>query len=222
MLLPLRSGELQRLIPSVATGNQFRDALGNPRKILQRIMISSIGGVITLLISQSQVASQFYSLWLVIGVVFLLYILWGPIVEAGRINSRLRKYNYSALFDGFVTDVYLREKIENRHEQANKIGDLEIVENRRTWMFIELEDEDGYLGCISFPMEKNHRSIRKGLNIRCLVFSNNVDFNKISDFSDAWIPSQRIWVGEYPYLLRPAFMELCHYRLREGRSEHPV
>ena len=66
--------EINKLIPSVATGKQFNSALGNPQKIFQRIMISAIGGVITLLISQSQVTSQFYSLWLVLGVIFLLYI----------------------------------------------------------------------------------------------------------------------------------------------------
>ena len=51
MLIPLRPGELQRLIPAVATGSQFRATLGSPREILQRVMISAIGGVITLLIS---------------------------------------------------------------------------------------------------------------------------------------------------------------------------
>ena len=128
MLIPLRNGELNKLIPAVATGNQFRKALGNPRKILQRIMISSIGGSITLVVSQSQVASQFYSLWLLVGVCFLLYILWGPILEAGRKNSELRKYPYAAIFLGEVVDVYVKERIENRHEQANKTGKLEIVE----------------------------------------------------------------------------------------------
>ena len=42
MLVPLRPGELQRLIPAVATSNQFAAALGNPRKILQRVMIAAI------------------------------------------------------------------------------------------------------------------------------------------------------------------------------------
>ena len=49
MLIPLRPGELQRLIPAVATGNQFRFALGNPQEVLQRLMIAAIGGVITFL-----------------------------------------------------------------------------------------------------------------------------------------------------------------------------
>ena len=46
MLIPLRPGELQRLIPAVATGSQFRAALGSPREILQRVMVAAIGGVI--------------------------------------------------------------------------------------------------------------------------------------------------------------------------------
>ncbi len=214
MLIPLKTGELNRLIPAVATGNQFRKALGNPRKILQRIMISSIGGSITLVISQSQVASQFYSLWLLVGVSFLLFILWGPIVEAGRKNSELRKFPSAAIFDGEIIDIYTKERIENRQEQANKIGNLEIVENRRTWIYLELEDEDGYLGKISFPMEKGHQIIRKGMQIRCLVLSQSRNFNSIAALSDAWLPGLRLWVGEYPYLLRPAFEELCSIRMR--------
>ena len=213
MLVKVRQAELLKLIPAVATGNQFKSALGSPRKILQRVMVSSIGGVITLLISQSQVASQFYSFWLIIGVSFLLYLLWGPIVEAGTINSKLRKYNYSAIFDGIISNIYTKEKIENRHEQANKKGQLELVENRRTWIFCELEDDDGYLSVLSFPMEKEHESLRKGLRILCLVLSNNNSFNGPIELSDAWVPSKRLWLGKYPYLLRPAFEEICNQRI---------
>ena len=89
MLIPLRPGELQRLIPAVATGTQFRVALGNPQEVLQRLMIAAIGGVITLLISQSQMASRWGPFWLVTGVVFLLYVLWGPILQAGQKNATL-------------------------------------------------------------------------------------------------------------------------------------
>ncbi len=217
MLLPLRPGELQKLIPAVATGNQFSAALGNPRKILQRVLIAAIGGVITLLISQSQVASQFYALWLIIGVVFLLYVLWSPIIEAGQKNSNLRSYKYAALFEGQINDLYTKERVENRQEQANRRGELVLVENRRTWLILELEDEEGYLGQIFFPMEKKHQYIKPGQRIRCLVLSERNDFSKVSAFSDAWIPSQNLWVGEYPYLLRPAFEEICLMRLDRYR-----
>ena len=213
MLIPLRPGELQRLIPAVATGSQFRAALGSPREILQRVMVAAIGGVITLLISQSQMASRWGPFWLVTGVVFLLYVLWGPIVQAGQSNATLRRYPSAALFEGEVAEVTTRERIENRHEQADSSGKLELVENRRTWMLLELEDEDGYLGRLAFPMDKKHQVIRQGTVVRCLVLSDRKDFSRVSALSDAWIPGLRLWVGDYPFLLRPAFEELCQLRL---------
>ena len=218
MLIPLRPGELQRLIPAVATGTQFSAALGDPRKILQRILIAAIGGVITLLISQSQFSNRWGSIWLLIGVALLLYVLWGPILEAGRRNATLRRYPSAALFDGEVADAFTQERVESRREQANQRGDLELVENRRTWMVLELADEDGYLGRISFPMTKQHGQIRPGARIRCLVLSDRKDFSRIAALTDAWLPGLRLWAGEYPFLLRPAFEELCQLRLASRRS----
>ena len=213
MLIPLRPGELQRLIPAVATGNQFRVSLGKPQEVLQRLMVAAIGGVITLLISQSQMSSRWGPFWLVTGVVFLLYVLWGPILQAGQRNATLRRYPAAALFEGEVADVITRERIENRHEQADSRGRLELVENRRTWVLLELEDEEGYLGRVAFPMDKKHQSIRPGSLIRCLVLSERKDFSKIGALSDAWLPGLKMWVGEYPFLLRPAFEELCQLRI---------
>ena len=56
-----------------------------------------------------------------------------------------------------------------------------------------------------------------GSLIRCLVLSERKDFSKIGALSDAWLPGMRMWVGEYPFLLRPAFEELCQLRLSSRR-----
>jgi hypothetical protein len=215
MLIPLKPGELSRLIPAVATGPQFNACSGNPQKLLQRVLISVIGGVITLLISQTLLfSSQVAPITLVAGFVFLLYVLWGPIVEAGRRNATLRRYPAAALFEGEVADLYTREVVEDRREQANRQGRLELVENRRTWLCLELEDEEGYLGQVRFPMDKKHQVIRRGMVIRTLVLSERADFSRIGAITDAWLPQMKLWVGEYPFLLRPAFEELCLRRLR--------
>jgi len=214
MLIPLKAGELVRLIPAVATGPQFSACSGDPRKLLQRVLISVIGGVIALLISQVLLfRSQAGPVFLVVGFVFLLYVLWGPILEAGRRNATLRRYPAAAIFEGVVSDLFRREVVEDRREQANRQGRLELVENRRTWLCLELEDEDGYLGQIRFPFEKKHERIRPGMVIRCLVLSERKDFTRIGTLSDGWLPQLKQWVGEYPYLLRPAFEELCLRRL---------
>ena len=215
MLLPIKQNEINKLIPSVATGKQFNSALGNPRKVFQRVLVSAIGGVITLLISQSQVTSQFYSLWLVLGVVFLLYILWGPILEASRKNSKFKSYSFSALFDGCVSDIYVEDRIENQHEQANSDGRLELVEKKRTWVVLDIEDEDGFLGNISFPFQNKFNIIKQGMRINCVVFSNRKDFGNIQAISDAWLPEINLWVGYYPFLLRPAFEEFVNRRISD-------
>ena len=218
MLIPLRPGELQRLIPAVATGTQFAAASGDPRKILQRVLIAAIGGVISFLIyNQAQLGSRWGPFWLLLSVVFFLYVLWGPILEAGRRNATLRRYPAAALFDGEVADAFTQERVESRREQANQRGDLEMVENRRTWMVLELADEDGYLARLSFPMAKPHGQIRPGTRVRCLVLSDRKDFSRVAALSDACLPGLRIWVGEYPFLLRPAFEELCQMRLATSR-----
>jgi hypothetical protein len=215
MLIPLRPGELPRLIPAVATGPQFNACSGNPRKVLQRVLISVIGAVITLLISQTLLfSSQFGPVFLVVGVVFALYLLWGPILEAGQKNATLRRYPAAALFEGEIADLYTREIVEERREQANNDGRLELVENRRTWLTLELEDEEGYLGKVRFPFEKKHQQIRAGMVVRVLVLSERKDFSQIGAISDAWLPQLKLWVGEYPFLLRPAFEELCLKRFR--------
>ena len=215
MLIPLKPGELQRLIPAVATGPQFNACTGNPRKVLQRVLISAIGAVITLLISQTLLfSSQFGPVFLVVGVVFALYLLWGPILEAGQKNATLRRYPAAALFEGEIADLYTREIVEDRREQANNDGRLELVENRRTWLTLELEDEEGYLGKVRFPFEKKHQQIRAGMVVRVLVLSERKDFSQVGAISDAWLPQLKLWAGEYPFLLRPAFEELCLKRFR--------
>lgn len=215
MLIPVSASELARLIPAVATGPQFNACNRNPRQLLQRVLIAVIGGVLSLLISQGlSMNSQFAPVMLVIGVVFLLYVLWGPILEAGRRNATLRRYPVAAIFEGEVADLVRREVVEERREQADRSGRLELVENRRTWLCLELADEDGYLGQLRFPMEKKHQQIRRGMLVRALVLSERRDFSRIGAISDAWLPQLKLWVGEYPYLLRPAFEELCLRRLR--------
>ena len=90
MLIPIKQNQISKLIPSVGTGSQFKYALGDPRKILQRLIISSIGGVLNLLLFISQSSTQTENLWLILCVIFFLYIIWGPILESSRKNTNYK------------------------------------------------------------------------------------------------------------------------------------
>ena len=183
MLFPINSNQISKLIPAVGTGSQFKFTLGNPRKVLQRVIVSSIGGFITLIISST--GDQTNNFWLLLCVVFFLFIIWGPILEASRKNLQIRKYKFFSIFDGYVSDIYKTEKIESSREQTDRQGRLEVIENKLS-------------------------QIRVGSNIRCLLVSNNRKFDRDFQLTDAWLPEINLWVGEYPYLLRPAFKEICY------------
>ena len=213
MLIPLKPNQISKLIPSVGTGSQFKYALGDPRKVLQRLIISSIGGVLNLLLFISQSSTQTENLWLLLCVIFFLYIIWGPILESSRKNSSYKQSKFFSLFDGYISDVYRTEIVESSREQSNRQGRLELIEKKRTWLVVELEDDDGYLDKLTFPMENKHSQIRIGSNIRCLVSSNNRNFDRDIQLTDAWLPDTNLWIGEYPYLLRPAFKEICYIYL---------
>ena len=124
MLIPINSSQISKLIPAVGTGSQFKYALGNPRKILQRVIVSSIGGFISLVISST--GDQTNNFWLFLCVGFFLYIIWGPILEASRINLKLRKYKFFSIFEGYVSDIYKTEKIESSREQSNRLSLIHI------------------------------------------------------------------------------------------------
>ena len=119
MLIPIKQTQITKLIPSVGTGGQFKFALGNPRKVLQRLIISSIGGVLNLLLFISQSSTQTENLWLLLCVIFFLYIIWGPILESSRINSSYKKSKFFSLFNGYVSDIYMTERIESSREKSN-------------------------------------------------------------------------------------------------------
>ena len=106
-----------------------------------------------------------------------------------------------------------QKRLKVQENKSNRQGRLEIIENKRTWLVLELEDEDGYLENLTFPMENKHSQIRVGSNIRCLLTSDNRNFDRDFYLTDAWLPEINQWVGEYPYLLRPAFEEICYIYL---------
>ena len=84
---------------------------------------------------------------------------------------------------------------------------------KRKWVVLDIEDEDGFIGNISFPLQKKYNILTKGMKINCVVFSNRRDFDTIQAISDAWCPEINLWVGSYPFLLRPAFEEFVNMRI---------
>ncbi|KKZ11987.1 MAG: hypothetical protein TE42_06235 [Candidatus Synechococcus spongiarum SP3] len=210
MLIPLSGAERDQLLPKVATGPQFSACWGGPQVLLQRVMISVVGGLVSLLFGQAfGFSGPWGSFLLVIGIVFGLTWLWAPVAVAAQQNGRLRRFPHTALVMARVGDLFMEERVAQRREDVNAKGRLELVESKRRWLNLELDDEDGFLGRLAFPLEQKHQGIRRGDVICCLAMANRRDFSPVAAFSDAWLPQQNLWVGRYPYLRRDLLINLC-------------
>ena len=214
MLIPLTRKTFETLVPRVATGAQYVYCWGKVSDFLRRLLISIVGVAIVILgiglIVGPDIGFFRFLLSLIVG----LYWLWGPVLWASLRNLEYRKVSYSGFWRGEVLDVYLTEELIGKEETVNDRGDLVIVENRERCFNIEVGDESGFSTRLQVPLERSHQAIRAGDMAEMLVLSNRKDLSRISKTSDIYIPDNDIWVSDYPYLQREAFVDVSQ-RLQE-------
>ncbi len=220
MLMPLTRAKFEQLIPVIATGPQYRWAWGRPRDWLQKLLISVVGLVLLLLLSLAfegfaQGLDLFFSI--VVG----LYWLWGPVYWASVKNARYRRYKYGGFWRGRILDIFISDDLIEEIESFNQRGELTIVENRERRINLEIGDETGFRTVIQAPLQRVHKLLASGQGVEGVVFSNQPDLSRIELFSDLYIPSQDLWVGEYPILQRDVLREVSA-NLRPRRAQPSV
>ncbi len=220
MLVPLTRAKFEQLIPVIATGPQYRWAWGRPRDWLQKLLISVVGLVLLLLLSLAfegfaQGLDLFFSI--VVG----LYWLWGPVYWASVKNARYRRYKYGGFWRGRILDIFISDDLIEEIESFNQRGELTIVENRERRINLEIGDETGFRAVVQAPLQRVHKLLASGQGVEGVVFSNQPDLSRIERFSDLYIPSQDLWVGEYPILQRDVLREVSA-NLRPRRAQPSV
>lgn len=216
MLIPLTRKTFETLVPSVATGAQYLYYWGKLSDFLRRLLISVVSVVIILLVLGSLLTDE-SGLGLVrfiLGIVAGLYWLWGPILWASLRNAEYRRFGYSGFWRGEVIDAYVSDELIGKEETVNNRGDLVIVENRERCLTLEVGDETGFSTRLQVPLKREHQAIAPGDSAEMVVLSSRGDLGRISKTSDIYIPDHNIWVSDYPYLQREAFIEVS-YRLQE-------
>lgn len=222
MLIPLTRKTFESLVPAVATGPQYLYCWGKFPDLLRRLLISVAGVVLVIFVMGSLLGESFGLLRFLLGIGTGLYWLWGPILWASLRNLECRRYSYSGYWQGEVLDAYVSEELIGKEETVNDRGDLVIVENRERCLTIEVGDETGFSTQLQVPLKRSHQAIMAGDPAEMLVFSNRSDLARIAKTSDIYIPSHNIWVSDYPYLQREAFVEVSRQlRARERRNRAP-
>ncbi|MBE9046493.1 phosphate ABC transporter permease [Pleurocapsales cyanobacterium LEGE 10410] len=207
MLKPLTREKMEQLIPLIATGQQYRYYWGKWSDLLNRLLISVVG-IVVILILDLLFGDQGEALILLLGGVASLYWLWCPVYQASIRNAANRRFKYAGFWRGRVLEVFLTEELIGEEETVNQRGELVIVENRERWINLVLGDKTGFEVDVQAPLQRIYKGIKPGQTAELLVMSNQPDLGRINKISDAYIPSQNLWVGQYPYIQRDVFVEV--------------
>ena len=207
MLKPLTREKMEQLIPLIATGKQYSYYWGKWSDLLNRLLISVVG-IVVILILDLLFGDRGEALILLLGGIVSLYWLWYPVYQASMRNAANRRFKYGGFWRGRVLDVFLTEELIGEEETVNQRGELVIVENRERWINLVLGDETGFEVDVQAPLQRIYKGIKPGQTAELLVMSNQPDLGRINKISDAYIPSQNLWVGQYPYIQRDVFMEV--------------
>lgn len=220
MLVPLTRSKFEELIPLVATGPQYAYYWGNWQNIVKQVLFSLVG-VLVVWATSGILKAEGLSLFL--GIVAGLYWLWGPVAKASLRNARYRRYSYSGFWEGEILEIYVTEEVVGTEETANERGELVVVENRERRLNLELGDSRGFLAEVQVPLRRPHQFLAAGQTAQLLVLSNDPDLRRIAQVSDVYVPSRQIWVSDYPWLQRQAFVEVSERlsRRKPRRSSPP-
>lgn len=206
MLVPLTRKTFEQLIPTVATSDQYKYFWGKFSDVLKRALISAVA-VLTIVLINVFAHNDGDPLFLLIGITAGLYWFWGPVLLASLRNMECRRYPYSGLWQGRVLDVYITEEVVGEEETVNKKGELMIVENLEQRINLEVGDKTGFVAEIQAPLRRHHQGVSRGQVAVMLVMSYQEDLGKIVKSSDVYLPTVNLWVSDYPYLRRDAFIE---------------
>jgi hypothetical protein len=219
MLVPLTRATLEQVIPLIATAPQYAYYWGKWQDFLRRLLISLVA-----LTSFWLLGKLFGDAWLaiklILDIIAGLYWLWVPVYLASQKNATYRRFPYAGFWRGRVLDAYITEELVNELETVNKRGELVIVENRERRINLEVGDDTGFAARIQAPLKRIHKAIRPGAIAELIVLSNTPDLSKIAQITDAYLPQQDLWLGEYPYLRRDVFSDIS-CELGGGKRPRP-
>ncbi|MDJ0689517.1 MAG: phosphate ABC transporter permease [Xenococcaceae cyanobacterium MO_188.B32] len=219
MLISLTREKFEQIIPLIATGPQYAYYWGKWQDLLNRLLVSVVA-IVVILLFNSIVGEGAHALVLLLAVIGGLYWLWAPVYWASLRNTSYRKYKYCGFWQARILEIFITEDLLREEETVNERGELVIIENRERRINLVLGDETGFEAEVNAPLQRIHKAIKTGQTAQLLVLSNQPNLARIDKITDAYIPSQNLWIGEYPWLQRDVFSEVSLELERKKRPQY--
>jgi hypothetical protein len=164
--------------------------------------------VIVVLILGQLLGEGAQALVLLLAAIAGLYWLWNPVYLASLRNAKARRFKYGGFWQGRILEVYLTEELIGEEQTVNQRGELVIVENRERCINLVLGDGTGFEVEVQAPLKRIYKGIAPNQVAELLLLSNRSNLDRIDLITDAYIPSENLWIGQYPLLQRDVFAEV--------------
>jgi hypothetical protein len=120
---------------------------------------------------------------------------------------------YGALFLGILEDVAVVESASSKQEYdlsdfqdyAMENDDLERSTGLPYLLRVRLLDSEGRSLQVHARMSEEYLDLRPGQTIAGVLLSTSQSFSQLAALTDFVVPDAECWIGDYPYLDRPAF-----------------
>ncbi|AFY69144.1 hypothetical protein Pse7367_0844 [Thalassoporum mexicanum PCC 7367] len=223
MITPLKPQKFNELIPSMPTSDQYQYYWGSSQDAFRRVLISVALLIVFSLLYSRTPDTNWGPIMFICAGLGGLYWMMAPVAIAGIRNSKLRKYSFCGFWQARVLDIYVSEEVLSQQESFSDRGRLEIVHNTETFLNLEVGDRSGFTTTVRVPMRREYKRIKRKQMACMLLFANDPSFNRIAKTTtDIFLPQVNVWVSEYPYLRRDAFIDLTKYLINRQTPASPT
>ncbi|CAL5222015.1 g4305 [Coccomyxa viridis] len=202
-IVELRPEEAAAILPVAPTAEQIQFCSGDTSTLWQRLGISALLTLATLKTAALAAGS-------------LTFPLWYPSLRAALRNRSIKgKYRCIGLWRVAVMEVDVVAEYEPRFQQPYQRA---TAGRGQRLLRLLVGDASGARSQLSVPYQKRYDAIRTGEPAEVLVLSKSREFESFKALKEVYLPECGVWVSDYPFLKREAYLE-CSLEIERERQQ---
>lgn len=203
-LTPLSSDVARKVLPISATRDQWMHYWGEGMQ--RAAKVSEVAAVAILGLWACFFMSFFLGVAIgsLFGFLFAFYWLLGPNISAANKQWAFRGKLASSPGESGSRAALFSAKIVELWDEVSPLT------GKRVKLRLEVADEQGRALAMRVPITQQSAKLQQGMRLEVILVSDspNNSFQRIAGVSDAYIPEMDLWIGDYPYLSKIAFLRL--------------
>ncbi|CAK0786622.1 hypothetical protein CVIRNUC_009836 [Coccomyxa viridis] len=205
-IVELRRDEAVAIFPGAPTAEQIQYCSGDSVTLWQRLGVSLLLTLVTL--KTTALAAGTFT-----------FPIWYPSLRAALRNRSIKgKYRWMGLWRVAVMEVEVVLRYGPRFQQPN--GRATVGREERLLRLL-VGDTSGARSQLSVPYQKRYDAIRTGETAEVVVLSRSRKFESFKALKEVYLPECGLWVSDYPFLNREAYLE-CSLEIERERQQEAV